>query len=662
MKLHAFVAMPFGKKPGQMGEMIDFDAVYRDLIQPAVEAAGLEVFRADQEQRAGDIKTDMFQQLLMADLVVVDLTLDNPNVWYELGVRHALRARDVVLIQGPREKQPFDIYTDRKLNYSLQDGVPDPASRDKDSAALTVMIEATLKSWQGRKISPVYQLLPYLQEPEWKSLRIGDAKEYWQLHEDWESRIDLARSTGRPGDLLVLADEAPVAAFRAEAHLKAGVALRKAGRNWFALEQFDQCLAVEPDNLTALREKGICLQRLALAGEAGHSGERAREHYRLVLETHPGDIETWALLGRVDKDAWTAAWQAQGRAPERMRDDAAYESALLRAAIASYRRAFRANPAHYFSGINALVLMHLHGDLTGDRRYDTEAASMAGAVRFAAECEADPGQLFWAKATLGDLEVLTGKPEAVISAYQEGIVQARGDWFALDSTLSQLRLLRDLGFRPEAVDAGIGVFERALERLTRPDDKWQPRQVLLFSGHMVDSADRKEPRFPPDQEPIAAARIAETLEQLGAGPDDLALTQGACGGDILFAEACLKCGVKLRLLLPFDEPEFIQRSVVRGGEAWRDRYLAIVRQLASPPRAAPAELGEPPKYAAEDYPYERCNLWLLYTALAHGIAKVHFICLWNGGGGDGPGGTEHMYNEVNRRTGQVCWLDTRKLW
>ena len=97
MKLHAFVAMPFGIKPGSDGKAIDFNRIYDEYIKPALEAAGLEVFRADEESRAGDIRTDMFQELLIADLVVVDLTIDNPNVWYELGVRHALRSRGVVL-------------------------------------------------------------------------------------------------------------------------------------------------------------------------------------------------------------------------------------------------------------------------------------------------------------------------------------------------------------------------------------------------------------------------------------------------------------------------------------------------------------------------------------------------------------------------------------
>jgi len=55
------------KKTGPDGTIIDFNAVYENLLKPAIEAAGLEVFRADEEQAAGDIKTDMFQELLIAE-------------------------------------------------------------------------------------------------------------------------------------------------------------------------------------------------------------------------------------------------------------------------------------------------------------------------------------------------------------------------------------------------------------------------------------------------------------------------------------------------------------------------------------------------------------------------------------------------------------------
>jgi len=119
--------------------------------------------------------------------------------------------------------------------------------------------------------------------------------------------------------------------------------------------------------------------------------------------------------------------------------------------------------------------------------------------------------------------------------------------------------------------------------------------------------------------------------------------------------------VRCQVLLPFPEPDFIERSIAPSvaGDRWCDRFYAMKEKLQDPIRIMPDELGPLPKGGD---PFERCNLWLLYSALACGIDKVRFVALWNGGGGDGPGGTAHMYNEVKRRTGRVTWLDTRTLW
>ena len=96
-----------------------------------------------------------------------------------------------------------------------------------------------------------------------------------------------------------------------------------------------------------------------------------------------------------------------------------------------------------------------------------------------------------------------------------------------------------------------------------------------------------------------------------------------------------------------------------------ERFLALRdNPLCLPPRVMPDELGPLPRdsHGNELNAFERCNLWLLNSALACGIKRTRFICLWNGSGGDGPGGTAHMMDEVQQRTGQVTWLDTRKLW
>ena len=196
-----------------------------------------------------------------------------------------------------------------------------------------------------------------------------------------------------------------------------------------------------------------------------------------------------------------------------------------------------------------------------------------------------------------------------------------------------------------------------------------PHRVILFSGHMVDAPDRAAPRFPPACVPAAAAQIAAALDQLRAGPDDLGLTQGAAGGDLLFAEAAQARGMALQFLQPFEEAEFIERSVrpVCDGDDWVARYRAVAARLARPPQVMPAsapgaQAGSGPNAPPDDNPFERCNRWLLDTALARGGDQVWLLCLWDGQGGDGAGGTAHMVGEVQRHHGHVIHIDCRRLW
>lgn len=187
-----------------------------------------------------------------------------------------------------------------------------------------------------------------------------------------------------------------------------------------------------------------------------------------------------------------------------------------------------------------------------------------------------------------------------------------------------------------------------------------PRQVILFTGHMVDAPTRTLPRFPAALVPAAARRIAAALDAIDANGEDLAFTQGAAGGDLLFAEACLARAVPLRLLLPLAEPEFVAQSLlpVQDGAAWHARFRAVVARLDAPPREAPRVLGA---LADGDDAFVRANHWLLESALAFGAERLRCICLWDGGGGDGPGGTRHLVDAVRRVGGEVQWIDTREL-
>jgi tetratricopeptide (TPR) repeat protein len=262
-------------------------------------------------------------------------------------VRHALRARGMMALQSGRTRLPFDVGPDRTLRYTLNDGRPDPEALIKDKSSLSAMVQATIAAWHGRKVSPVYQLLPNLQEPDWRSLRVGDINEYWQQLETWQDRVEVARKRGRPGDILVLADEMPTRVLRVEALRTAGRALMSLGKYRFALEVFEQALAIEPTDLVCRQQKGLALERL-------ERHQEAQQWLQSVARDHPDDGETLGLIGRTDKDEWVARWRRSDLTPQGMREEAIWEEARLHEAARAYAAAFRADPLDYYPGINAL--------------------------------------------------------------------------------------------------------------------------------------------------------------------------------------------------------------------------------------------------------------------------------------------------------------------
>lgn len=651
MPHHVFIVMPFGTKEG-----IDFNKIYSDLIKPALEEAGLEPFRADEEIMPGDIRADMFQELLMADLVVADLSINNPNAWYELGVRHGLRARGIVQIRSNESgRLPFDVSVDRTIKYHLKEGIPDADFLDQDKALLGSIAQETLQSWKGKSTSPVYQYLPYLKEPDWKSLRVGKANEFWDQYEKWQSLIDVAQKKSRPGDILVLAEEASTNALQLEAYRSAGSALLELGQFTYALEQIEKALEMDENDLSSAQMKAIILGRLGRM-------EEAEEWLGNLLEDHPEDAETWALYGRLEKERWVSSWKDDSHSPDQMKQIAIDEAAQLSAAVNAYRQGFLVQPDHTYSGINALALSMLKAYLL-EAGEDEEWVAMEGALRWSLNSELakekPDNKNFWARITLADLNGLTRDEETVKRAYKHAVIAARDDWFKLNSTRQQLQSLNYLGFRPVQVKAALSIVDHELEKIEKPIRDKTPRKVFLFSGHMIDAPNRTVSRFPADKEAIVRAEMEKVLQAFDAGSEDLAISSGACGGDLIFAEACLERGVKLELKLPFDIPEFLERSVNFAGNDWQKRFFKIKDHANTTIDFLEDELGKLPAHVN---PYERCNKWMLYTAISWGAEKVNFICLWDGKGGDGPGGTKHMLESVRQRSGRVTILDTETLF
>lgn len=104
-----FVLMPFGKQPDQAGNLFDFDLIYTSLIAPAIQKAGVAPLRWDDISFADSIHRVIFERLLESEFVVAELSAATPNVLYELGIRHALRPYQTVLIAQQGATIPGDL-------------------------------------------------------------------------------------------------------------------------------------------------------------------------------------------------------------------------------------------------------------------------------------------------------------------------------------------------------------------------------------------------------------------------------------------------------------------------------------------------------------------------------------------------------------------------
>jgi len=110
MEQVCFVIMGFGiKNDFRTGREIDLDKTYKNIIKPVFEELGFICKRADDVKHSGVIDIPMYEYILKSDFVIADISTLNPNVMYELGVRHAVRKNSTLIIAEKYIDYPFDI-------------------------------------------------------------------------------------------------------------------------------------------------------------------------------------------------------------------------------------------------------------------------------------------------------------------------------------------------------------------------------------------------------------------------------------------------------------------------------------------------------------------------------------------------------------------------
>ena len=166
-KKHCFVIAPIGDPDSDTRKRSD--QVLKHIIRPAVEGCGYAAERADEIDKPGIITSQVIQRVVNDPLVVADLTERNPNVFYELAIRHAIRKPLVQLIKKG-ERIPFDVAGTRTIQVDHQDLDSVEAARSEITQQIKSLERDSSNLETPISVSLDLQLLRQSDKPEERSL------------------------------------------------------------------------------------------------------------------------------------------------------------------------------------------------------------------------------------------------------------------------------------------------------------------------------------------------------------------------------------------------------------------------------------------------------------------------------------------------------------
>ncbi|MFL6137531.1 MAG: tetratricopeptide repeat-containing protein [Frankiaceae bacterium] len=443
----AFMVMPFGQKPtGLTGDgvpsVVDFDALWHRVHQPVLEELGFRAVRADADIGAL-IVVEMIQRLVLADVVVADVSLANSNVYYEVGVRHAAECTGCVLVAASWAQPVFDMAQMRRLSYPLTDGSCPAPNVEAARAALRAGLSPLLNG-----PSPVCVALPgYPDRKDGSAPAFADVVDELSGFETDIRAIRLATSDearkSRTRDLVAAYGAKP--AIRESVVLELIAAIRD-NVGWPEVLAYVDDL---PDRLQ--RHPTVVEQRQLALAKTGRVEESAAALQGLI-ERSGGTSERWGLLGGRYKQLMRAAPEGSD---ERRR--------YLERAIDAYERGMALDLNDYYPSSNLPRLYRIRGK-EGDEKRATETATVAmTACRASMAIRPDDE---WARPTLIGAAFDSGDVDGARALLDEIRLQGASQ-FNLEATIDDLAHSVRLHEQSD-VRAGLDEVLAAMRRLVGP--------------------------------------------------------------------------------------------------------------------------------------------------------------------------------------------------
>ncbi|HKO54999.1 MAG TPA: TRAFs-binding domain-containing protein [Thermoanaerobaculia bacterium] len=427
-----FVSMPFGRKPDGLGGDIDFDLIHASMIAPAVHAAGLQPIRGNEDIAAGLLLRIVLQRLVASHFAVFDLTLHNPTVLYELGIRHALCPNGTILIARRSTQLPWDQSMLRVLYYELN-----AAGRPEDPAAF---VEAFGQAVRASQLSPVHQLLPFIRSLDVGALQLDYSETDSRREGELRRRILEAKKLGAEELFDIEQEITDFAGMSPDIGVLLFDAYRARGA-WRKMIELSRRLP--PQLLAPPRLQ----EQLALALNRSGEWDRAEKILRDLMARNAHSSETCGILGRVYKDQWEQA---------KNKGDEARAETFLAKAIEAYLQGFEADWRDPYPGVNAVTLMDVQG------KNDPRRDEILPVVVYATKRKRAAGRGdYWDEATLLELLVVADKQEEARNQLPRVLTQLQYPWMG-ETTARNLRLIREARERRGVASSWIAEIEEQL--------------------------------------------------------------------------------------------------------------------------------------------------------------------------------------------------------
>lgn len=421
-----FIIMPFGIKEDMDGRQYDFDKIYKALIEPAVSSAGLEAIRADEETVNGIIHKPMYERLILCDYALADLTTSNANVFYELGVRHAVKPFTTLTIFASDSKLPFDVNFLRCMPYQYDD-INDNAEAEKAVLALTRKLNAAKK--EKTTDSPLYQLVNGIQFQNSVAHEKTDIFHEKVLYDE-SLKNELSKIRNMKAEIPVKTGllDAFINQQKPLENLEAGV-LVDIMLTYRSLELFYEMVTYIGLLPLHLQQTTMVMEQKAFALNRLKTPEARAEAISIleeVLKKQGPGSETYGLLGRIYKDIFIEALAD---------DNSLMAASYLEKALDMYTKGFYADWRDAYPGVNMLTLMAL----TAGQEHEIE--KLAPVVTFAVERKMErKAPDYWDYATLMEISVIVQDFEKVQVLLIKMMAAAPEKWM-VKTTINNLKLL-----------------------------------------------------------------------------------------------------------------------------------------------------------------------------------------------------------------------------